>query len=308
MTDISKDRRVPYTVIGGYLGAGKTTLLNQLLRENDGKRLAVIVNDFGDIGIDADLIVGHEGDTISLANGCICCTISDGLVTVLDELRRRADHIDHVVIEASGVSDPVRIGQYAGPFGFELRGVIVLADAEQIRRQVGDKYVGDTVISQLRGADIVLLTKTDLVDDEQLIEVRHWLDDLVPGAMVVDAPFGQLPNAIVLGDIEPTIRTDDRPPVHAVGYDTWNVTASEPVEQRSLDAFVESLPLGVLRVKGFVHLVDDPEYRCVLQVVGRRATVVRGDPWNGEVPGTRLVVIGKPGTLVGSRSGGMMLH
>jgi G3E family GTPase len=308
MAAIPEDRRVPFTVIGGYLGAGKTTLLNQLLRENDGMRLAVIVNDFGDIGIDADLIVGHEGDTINLTNGCICCTISDGLVNVLDDLHRRADHIDHVVVEASGVSDPVRIGHYAGPFGFELRGVIVLADAEQIRRQVGDKYVGDTVISQLCGADIVLLTKTDLVDGDQLIEVRRRLDDLVPGATVVDAPFGQLPKAVVLGEFEPTTQADDRPPVHAIGYDTWNVMASEPIERRSLDAFVDALPLGVLRVKGFVHLADDPEHRFVLQVVGRRATVVRGDPWNGEVPGTRLVVIGKPGTLAGARSDGMMLH
>lgn len=296
MTATPEDRPVPFTVIGGYLGAGKTTLLNQLLRDNDAMRLAVIVNDFGDIGIDADLIVGHEGDTINLTNGCICCSLSDGLVNVLDDLRRRADDIDHVVVEASGVSDPVRVGDHGAPFGFELRGVIVLADAEQIRRRAVDKYVGDTVISQLRGADIVVLTKTDLVDSRQLSEVRRWLDDLVPGATVLDATFGHLPAALVLGDLEPTSGTTAGPGVHPIAYETWSLTRSEPIERSSLDAFVETLEPGVLRAKGIIHLADDPEHRYVLQVVGRRATVVRGGPWQGETPGTRVVVIGTPGS------------
>lgn len=99
---------IALTVIGSYLGAGKTTVLNYLLHHNDGVRLALVVNDFGDINVDADLLGPTDGEIIALANGCICCTMADGLATVLSDLRDRADSIDHVIIEASGVSDPVK--------------------------------------------------------------------------------------------------------------------------------------------------------------------------------------------------------
>jgi G3E family GTPase len=298
MTAISKDRRVPYTVIGGYLGAGKTTLVNELLRGNHGRRLAVIVNDFGDIGIDAELIANQDGDTINLSNGCICCSLSDGLATVLDELRTRADDIDHVVVEASGVADPARIGDYGDPFGFDLHGVIVLADAEQVRARATDKYVGDTVIGQLRSADLLVLTKADLIGPEELRDVRTWLGDLAPGTPVVQAVRGQLSSALALGDIEPTPMTWIDGAVHALDYDTWSHTTAEALERASVEAFVRGLPDGALRAKGILHLAEDPEHRWILQVVGRRSTLTRGEPWGvGEEPGTRLVVIAIPGSL-----------
>ena len=137
---------IPVTVIGGYLGSGKTTLLNALLRGGHGRRLAVLVNDFGSINIDADLITAHGGDTISLANGCICCSLQDNLGTTLHSLAARSDPPDQIVIEASGVADPSRIGHYAMSLpGLHLDAVIVVADAEGIRRQARDKYVGDIV-------------------------------------------------------------------------------------------------------------------------------------------------------------------
>jgi G3E family GTPase len=292
-------RLVPYTVIGGYLGAGKTTVLNELLRVNHGMRLAVIVNDFGDIGIDADLIVGQDGDTINLANGCICCSLSDGLATVLAGLAGRAEELDHVVVEASGVSDPVRIGHYGRPFGFELRGVIVLADAEQVRRRAVDKYVGDTVINQLRGADLLVLTKADLVDTEQFADVRGWLGEISPRTPILDAAMGRVSTAIVLGDIEPSTDTaSEVHDVHALDYDTWSHVDARPIWRRSIERFVEALPEGVLRVKGVIRLADDADHQYILQVVGRRSTLVRGERWaDTEQPRTRLVVIAVPGSL-----------
>ena len=144
---------IPYTVIGGYLGAGKTTLLNNLLRNSQGLRLAVLVNDFGDINIDADLVVSHDGETINLASGCICCSLADGFMLALNRISKRAGEIDHIIVEASGVADPVKIGHYGAILKLDLEGVIVLVDAEQIRTKAANKYVGDTVIRQLKGAD-----------------------------------------------------------------------------------------------------------------------------------------------------------
>ena len=292
----------PFTVLGGYLGAGKTTLLNQLLQANLGSRLAVIVNDFGDIGIDTDLVIGSDGDTINLANGCVCCSLSEGRAVVLDTLRRRADDIDHVIVEASGVSDPARIGDYAAPFGFELCGVIVLADAEQIRARARDKYVGATVLGQLRGADLLVLTKIDLVDSARLEETRAWLADIAPGTPIVESTRGDLTSALVLGDLQPSpVGPTPREPVHASDYDTWSASSTTAIDRDAITDFVAGLPVGVLRAKGTVHLVDDPEHRYVLQVVGRRSELTRDRAWrDDEQPQTRLIVLALPNTLTGA--------
>ena len=289
---------VPFTVLGGYLGAGKTTLLNQLLSRNSGARLAVIVNDFGNIGIDAELIANQHGNTISLTNGCICCNASDGLANVLDDLRTVADSLDHVIVEASGVSDPVRIGNYALPFGFELRGVIVLADAEQVRSRSTDKYVGDAVISQLRGADLLVLTKTDLVGQTQLTEVRTWLGETAPGTPIVQSAHGHMSTEVILGDIAPTPVTPTVVASHPVDYDRWSHVGAGPIDRSVLDAFISRLPEGVLRAKGLVHLSEDLEHRYILQVVGHRVTLTPDPQWvHGEERETRLVVIAAPGAL-----------
>lgn len=288
----------PFTVLGGYLGAGKTTLLNRLLYANHGSRLAVIVNDFGDIGIDADLVVGRDGDTINLANGCICCSLSEGLAVVLDGLRERADDIDHVIVEASGVSDPARIGDHAAPFGFELRGVIVLADAEQVRARARDKYVGATVLGQLRGADLVVLTKVDLVDDVGLEETRSWLTGIAPDTPIVESTRGELASALVLGDLQPSPFGAAAESIHPSDYDTWSDGNPTAIDRSVVADFVEALPPGVLRAKGIVHLADDPGHRYVLQVVGRRSAFTRDRAWrDDEQPETRLVVLALPNTL-----------
>ena len=290
---------VPYTVLGGYLGAGKTTLLNQLLRDNAGARLAVIVNDFGDIGIDAELIANQDGDTINLTNGCICCSASDGLATVLDDLRTRADGIDHVIVEASGVSDPARIGHYAGPFGFELRGVIVLADAEQVRSRSTDKYVGDTVISQLCGADMIVLTKIDLVDQSQLAEVRVWLGETAPGTPILQATNGHCPHGrgarrhqADAGDtkhrprssrrlrhVEPRVRRPDR-----------------PIDPRGVH---QSIARGSAPREGIrPPRPEIPTTATSSRSSGRRVSLTRDAEWiAGGEPHTRLVVIATTGTL-----------
>jgi len=129
---------LPLTVLGGYLGSGKTTLLNHLLTQADGIRVAVLVNDFGEVNIDAALITGHDGDTISLSNGCMCCKMADGFAAAIAEILKQANRFDHVIVEASGVAEPGKIAQTGQAFGLKVDGVLVVVDAEQVRNQAAN--------------------------------------------------------------------------------------------------------------------------------------------------------------------------
>ena len=201
---------LPLLVIGGYLGAGKTTLVNHLLRQADGRRIAVLVNDFGDINIDADLIEATAGDgaansagVLSLAGGCLCCSFGDDLVGTLVALTRRAPAPDLVLIELSGVALPAAVLRTArlAP-GIEIAGTLVVADAGDLRRQAADRYVGDTVRQQLADADWVVLNNPDLADAAGLAALQTWLDDPAgpaPQARVLACAVHTLPAELVLG-------------------------------------------------------------------------------------------------------------
>ena len=159
---------LPVTIIGGYLGAGKTTLVNHLLRNADGKRLAVLVNEFGELPIDEDLIEAQDDTMISIAGGCVCCSYGNDLTLAMMDLAKLQPRPDHVLLEASGVALPGAIAASISLLqGFQIDGVVVLADAETIRQQAEDTYVGDTIERQLHDADLVVLSKADLVDEAQ---------------------------------------------------------------------------------------------------------------------------------------------
>ena len=175
-------------VLGGYLGAGKTTLLNHLLADAQGRRVTVLVNDFGAINIDASLIREQSDDVISLENGCVCCSIGGRLVQALVEISARADPPDVLIIEASGVSDPVRIAQVGMlDRAFRLHGIVVAVDAQGIGETLGDPYVGDIVRRQIEGATALVLTKTDLIDERARAAVTGKLLELAGTRIVIEA-------------------------------------------------------------------------------------------------------------------------
>ena len=289
---------IPVTVIGGYLGSGKTTLLNQVLRQvsqaEHGPRIAVLVNDFGDIGIDGDLIAAADGDTITLTNGCVCCRIGSDLMTALWSVRDRDDPPQHVIIEASGIADPAPIAHHALTPGFDLDGVVVLLDAETVRRRERHPVVGRTIRRQLAAADVLVLNKVDLVSDGQLADLDAWLSRAAPRVPVLHARNGEVP-AVALTGFEHSALPQAGPSGHGHDYVTVSLRLDRPVDRVSLECFLDELPPGVLRVKGILRLGESPDRRTVVHRVATRAGITTDVAWPDGESG-RLVLIALAGT------------
>jgi G3E family GTPase len=276
---------IPFTVIGGFLGAGKTTLLNRLLRGATGRRFAVLVNDFGALDIDGRLVAEHGGDTIALANGCLCCTIGDSLVTTLLGLLERRERFDHIVVEASGVANPGRIADLAVLEPRLARdGVIVVVDAAHVRERAADRRVGDTVMRQLGVADLLVLNKVDLAQD--LAALSGWLSTQ-SAAPILEARHAAVPLDLLFG-----LDRYGAPAGcgAADSFASWSYEWPEPVERETLLTMLHDA-VGVLRAKGIVRFADAPARRSVVHLVGHRLDVSDGGPWRDNAP-SRLVLLG----------------
>lgn len=270
----SEGTGIPLTVIGGFLGSGKTTLINSLLQAAGGRRLAVLVNDFGDINIDAELIIAHDGRTIQLSNGCICCTIGDSLSRSLMEIAGLEDPPENVVIEASGVADPGRIAQIGLAGGaFSLQAVCVLADAANLPAHAEDRYMGDTVIHQLKRADFIVLNKRDLVDAAELTQLYARLADWGITCPVLETSQGQVPMSLLMDPRDrewPEDPAEHRHDLHAEHLRSWSLSSETPLNRTAFKAALEDLRVRVLRAKGLLRFSDAPQHLEVLQLVGRR--------------------------------------
>ena len=268
---------IPLTVIGGYLGAGKTTLVNHLLRHPDGRRIGVIVNDFGSLAIDATLLAASAGgDLVSLPNGCVCCTVGAGLHEALETMAAAERGLDHVVIEVSGVADPSVAAAWGTVPPFEPAGVIVLADATSVVQRSRDRYVGGEVTRQLAGADLVVVTKTDACDEVDLDAVERWITATSGGAPSIRVVGGEVPADVILGVGRSSASASRADRGHGAHYVSWSWTTEDRVARADLDRFLSSLDSSFVRVKGWVH-VDDG-ILVDFQVVGRRVEVTPGAP------------------------------
>ena len=319
------DPRIPVTVIGGYLGAGKTTLVNHILRTSH-ERIAVIVNDFGEISIDEDLIAAAEGDKLTLANGCICCSLADGFAAALQTVRSAEMPPERLLIEASGVADPAQIAAYGHTPGLRLDAVVVIADAEQVRRQANDRWVADTVRLQLAAADLLVLNKVDLLaSSDDTDDVCNWLRAVAPGAALVRARHAAVPTAVLfdasaeaLDGTDPEISMPKR--LRASGgaaadhahehaedlFESQTVTLDEPVPSARIRDLLDHLPDGVARLKGLVRIAegggphDAPSSVAdwVIEAVGTRTSMTPYSLDSGE-PLRRWVIslIARKGSL-----------
>ncbi|MGA3000902.1 MAG: CobW family GTP-binding protein [Acetobacteraceae bacterium] len=289
---------IPLTVIGGFLGAGKTTLVNQLLHTAT-RRYGVLVNDFGAIAIDAALIAARDGDTIALTNGCVCCGMSGDLGDGLLRLAARQPEIDHVIVEASGVSDPWRVAELAlvEP-GFSLEPIVVVADAAALESQLRDRWVADTVRGQLLTAEVIVLNKADRA--EFLQGARAAIRTIRPDAKLIQTQHGIISDWVLRFAVSPRSWFHaDAAPEHA--FPTWHFVPAGPFDRDRLRALLSTLPASILRVKGFCTLGPEAAPHLLQFASGQWAL----SPVTAMAPG--LVVIGTPampdGTELAARFG-----
>ncbi|MEM7019958.1 MAG: GTP-binding protein [Pseudomonadota bacterium] len=262
---------ISYTVLGGHLGAGKTTLLNHILKNNDGQRFALLINDFGDINIDAQLVESQDERQINLTNGCVCCSLSDGFYEALDTLQTMEPPPKHIIVEASGVADVQNLAQYGFSNSLSLAGVIVVADAETVQAKANDKYVAQTVRRQLNAADMIILNKKDLVTPEKLGQVHDWLRDLLPSTSIATAVQCDIPVAIVLG--MSSVAKNDEHKHHAhESYVSWHLENRLSYSRTQLEMFMAQLDTNIIRAKGL--FMNTAGGVIEMQIVGKRHDLV----------------------------------
>jgi G3E family GTPase len=287
---------VPFTLVSGFLGSGKTTLLQRMLEQPAGRRIAVLINDFGAVNIDAALIRSSGPTIFELTNGCACCSLAAGLAQTLADLLSGPRAFDAIVMEASGIAEPLGILHVAlsNP-GVRLNAVITVADASNVQHQLEDPLARQTIEQQIRAADLVVINKLDLVDAGKLERARACLADIAPDVRTLTAARGAVPTELLL----------DVPLAADTGAGLASVTVSHDcpyrshvletpavLDRRLLSSLAENLPAAILRAKGFVRLAHDPSHHYLLDVVGRRWSLLRQPPSAAYPRG--LVVIGTP--------------
>lgn len=308
--------RIPVVVLTGFLGSGKTTLLNHLLRRRAGNRIAVVVNDFGAIEIDAMTVAGQVGSTVSLGNGCLCCAVdASELDGYLEQLTRPSARIDVIVIEASGLAEPQELvrmiltGDHPNTVYGGLVEVVDAAEFDATRERHPE------IDRHLAIADLVVLNKTDRVAETERERILSVIGELGPGTPVVSASYGRIDPELLF---DPAVRPDgeekarqlsfedldtedlDTEDGHAdhdghlhAAYESVSFTARAPMNPRRLMAFLDSRPPGLYRIKGFVDFgAADPANSYALHAVGRSLRF-HPAPWaRGAERLTQLVLIG----------------
>ncbi len=299
----------PVTVLTGYLGAGKTTLLNRILTENHGKRYAVIVNEFGEVGIDNDLIVGADEEVFEMNNGCICCTVRGDLIRIIEGLMRRTGAFDAILIETTGLADPAPVAQ---TFFVDddvrrkttLDAIVTVVDAKHLLGEIDQAHEAQ---EQLAFADIVILNKTDLVTPDELTSVETRIRRINPTSVIerstrCDVPLYRILNRNAFDldrilEVEPDFLDGHHHHDHDEHVTSLSLESKEPLDPQKilpwLQMITQQFGMDILRMKGILSFKDDND-RFVVQAVHM---LLEGDhqrSWKkDELRVSRLVFIGR---------------
>jgi G3E family GTPase len=303
-----EDRQIPVTVLTGYLGAGKTTLLNRVLTGEHGKRYAVIVNEFGEIGIDNELIVNADEEVFEMNNGCICCTVRGDLIRIIGNLLKRKDHFDAILIETTGLADPAPVAQ---TFFVDddvrrrakLDSIVTVVDAKNLMARLDDSH---EAAEQVAFADTILLNKTDLVPSDELARVEARIRAINPTAAIHRTERCALPIDAVLGrrafdldrilEIEPNFLGEDDHE-HDDAITSVALKEERQIDVNKFNAWIGSLlrtrGQDILRSKGILDIKGSPN-RFVFQAVHMLIEGDDGKRWEpGDARDSKLVFIGR---------------
>jgi len=300
--------QIPVTVLTGYLGAGKTTLLNRILSEQHGRKYAVIVNEFGEIGIDNDLIVNADEEVFEMNNGCICCTVRGDLIRILDGLMKRRGQFDAIVVETTGLADPAPVAQ---TFFVDddvrrqsrLDSILTVVDAKHIAQRLDDSH---EAAEQIAFADVILLNKTDLVSATDLDAVERRIRTMNPFAAIrrtqnCDIDLGEVMGRASFSlerilEIEPRF-LEEEDHEHDDAITSVSLTTEQPLDAQRLSSWLSRLLMqkgtDILRTKGILSL-GGQEKRYVVQAVHMLMDAKLMQPWKpSEARISRLVFIGR---------------
>lgn len=291
---------IPILLVGGYLGAGKTTLINHLLTTATGAPIAAIVNDFGDINIDAALLGSVTENIISLKNGCICCSLQGDLIAALSSVRRQSPAPQAIVVETSGVSNPAEIARaLLDPVIFRavsLDTIVTVVDLERLLED-HDLITDSLWRTQVRAADFLLLTKKDLVPEADSERLQLLVQAQKPGTPIFDSTHGVAPADILFNaGYKPGLSREFESST-IPQFESMSWTSTSPLSLGRFQNVVASLASKALRIKGLLSFVDAPGQPVLFQSVGLRATMARSptSPTAGRT--AEIVFIGRRGEL-----------
>lgn len=301
----TQEKGLPVTIITGFLGSGKTTLLNHILTNQEGLKTAVLVNEFGEIGIDNELIVSTEGSMVELSNGCICCTINEDLVNAVHKILERIEKIDYLLVETTGLADPLPIALTF--LETELRdmtrldSIVTLIDCANYG-EASSNY--QAIESQIQYGDIIVLNKTDIVDEADVDSLEIKIRNFKKNARILRTQKSQVPLALVLSvglfESDKYFESAESDPKHDHhhsdhlrndGFTSLSIQSDRPLNIRKFQYFLDNqLPENVFRAKGILWFEESPR-RHIFHLCGKRFSIEDGE-WKGEKK-NQLVLIGQ---------------